>query len=201
MLTGNDLPALPKTVAALHFGSFSLAGEPCGSAFEALMQREQNDRVISLDINVRPTLIRNRDGYLARIDRLIAMSDIVKLSTEDLDWLQPGAIFANVARKWLAMGARVIVLTKAAAGAEALSTHAFASVPGVAVTVADTVGAGDTFMAAILARLDSRHLLAKRAVARLDESALTDLLAFAAKAAAITVSRPGADPPWLRELA
>jgi fructokinase len=201
MLTGNDLPALPKTVAALHFGSFSLAEEPCGSAFEALMQREQNDRVISLDINVRPTLIRNRDGYLARIDRLIAMSDIVKLSTEDLDWLQPGAIFANVARRWLAMGARVIVLTKAAAGAEALSTHAFASVPGVAVKVADTVGAGDTFMAAILARLDSRHLLAKRAVARLDESALTDLLSFAAKAAAITVSRPGADPPWLRELA
>jgi fructokinase len=69
------------------------------------------------------------------------------------------------------------------------------------VKVADTVGAGDTFMAAILARLDSRRLLAKRAVARLDEGALTDLLSFAAKAAAITVSRPGADPPWLRELA
>jgi fructokinase len=165
------------------------------------MQREQNDRVISLDINVRPTLIRNRDGYLARIDRLIAMSDIVKLSAEDLDWLAPGAIFANVARKWLDMGARLIVLTRGDAGAEAMSTHGFAAVPGVAVKVADTVGAGDTFMAAILARLDSRRLLAKRAVARLDESAVTDLLTFATKAAAITVSRPGADPPWLRELA
>jgi fructokinase len=201
MITDSDLPAFPKTVAALHFGSFSLAEEPCGSAFEALMQREQNDRVISLDINVRPTLIRNRDGYLARIDRLIAMSDIVKLSTEDLDWLEPGAIFANVARKWLVMGAKLVVLTKADAGAEAMAIRAFAAVPGVTVAVADTVGAGDTFMAAILARLDNRRLLTKRAVARLDEDALTDLLAFATRAAAITVSRPGADPPWQHELA
>ena len=87
MLTEIDLPALPQAVTALHFGSFSLAEEPCGSAFEALMQREHRDRVISLDVNVRPTLIKNRDGYLARIDRLAAMSDIVKLSEEDLAWL------------------------------------------------------------------------------------------------------------------
>jgi fructokinase len=129
------------------------------------------------------------------------MSDIVKLSTEDLDWLEPGAIFANVARKWLVMGAKLVVLTKADAGAEAMAIRAFAAVPGVTVAVADTVGAGDTFMAAILARLDNRRLLTKRAVARLDEDALTDLLAFATRAAAITVSRPGADPPWQSELA
>jgi fructokinase len=99
------------------------------------------------------------------------------------------------------MGAKLVVLTKADAGAEAMAIRAFAAVPGVTVAVADTVGAGDTFMAAILARLDNRRLLTKRAVARLDEDALTDLLAFATRAAAITVSRPGADPPWQSELA
>jgi fructokinase len=201
MLTENDVPALPKTVTALHFGSFSLAEEPCGSALEALMRREFFDRVISLDINVRPTLIRNRDGYLARIDRLVAMTDIVKLSEEDIDWLEPGTDFSDLARRWLERGAKLVALTKGADGAVALSRAAKVEVPGVPVKVADTVGAGDTFTAGMLARLDARGLLTKGAVASLDQRAIADALGFAAKAAAITVSRPGADPPWLRELA
>jgi len=201
MLTENDLPALPKTVTALHFGSFSLAEEPCGSALEALMRREFFDRVISLDINVRPTLIRNRDGYLARIDRLVAMADIVKLSEEDIDWLEPGTDFADLARRWLEHGAKLVALTKGADGAVALSRTAKVEVPGVPVKVADTVGAGDTFTAGMLARLDARGLLTKAAVAGLDQRAIGDALGFAARAAAITVSRPGADPPRLRELA
>lgn len=201
MLTDNDLPAFPKEVVALHFGSFSLAEEPCGSAFETLMRREQRDRVISLDINVRPTLIRNRDGYLARIERLVAMSDVVKLSEEDLAWLAPGGDFADLARGWLAKGARIVVLTRGAAGALALSKGGRTEVPGIAVEVADTIGAGDTFTAATLARLDQLGLLAKPAIARLTSRQIGDVLAYAAKAAAITVSRPGADPPWLRELA
>jgi fructokinase len=201
MLTDNDLPPMPKTVTALHFGSFSLAEEPCGSAFEALMQGAQNDRVISLDINVRPTLIRNRDGYLARIDRLIAMTDIVKLSEEDLEWLEPGAVFADKAEAWLAMGAKLVVLTRGALGAEAMSADISVEIPAAAVTVVDTVGAGDTFMAGILAHLDAAGLLDKRAVSRLTRGQITDLLTFAADAAAITVSRPGADPPWRHELA
>jgi fructokinase len=201
MLTDNDLPAFPKTVTALHFGSFSLAEEPCGSAFEALMQREQRDRVISLDVNVRPTLIRNRDGYLARIGRLVEMADIVKLSADDLDWLAPGGGFDGLARSWLADGARLVVLTRGADGAMAISQHGSFAAPGVKVTVADTIGAGDTFTAGMLARLSQRGLLAKPAVAALTRDQIADVLAFAARAAAITVSRPGADPPWLRELA
>ena len=201
MLTENDLPALPKTVTALHFGSFSLAEEPCGSALEALVRREFFDRVISLDINVRPTLIRNRDGYLARIDRLVAMTDIVKLSEEDLAWLEPGGTFDDLAARWLKLGARLVVLTKGAAGADAVSKAGAVTVPGVDVKVADTVGAGDTFTAGMLARLDKRGLLTKAAVAGLEKGQIADMLGFAAKAAAVTVSRPGADPPWLRELA
>ncbi len=96
MLTDADLPALPATVTALHFGSFSLAAEPCGSAFEALMRREQRERVISLDLNIRPTLIANRDGYLARLDRMIEMADIVRASDEDLAYSTP----ARRRRRW-----------------------------------------------------------------------------------------------------
>jgi fructokinase len=150
---------------------------------------------------VRPTLIRNHDGYLARIDRLAAMADIIKLSEEDLEWLQPDGRFEDSAHRWLKVGADVVVLTRGANGAQAIGAKATAEVPGVPVKVADTVGAGDTFSAAMLTRLAQRELLTKRAVSRLSTDDLTDLLSFAARAAAITVSRPGADPPWLRELA
>lgn len=200
MLTDNDLPALPVAVAALHFGSFSLAEEPCGSAYETLMRNESPLRVISLDPNIRPTLIRNRDGYLARIDRLTEMSDIVKISEDDLAWLAPGASFDDIAAAWLKRGAKVAILTRGAEGARALTRSHAVAVPGVRVTVADTIGAGDTFSAGVLARLRAEGLLAKDAVARLSERQLADALGFAARAAAVTASRPGADPPWLREL-
>jgi fructokinase len=201
MLTEADLPALPKTVTTLHFGSFSLAEEPCGSAFEGLMRREQHDRVISLDINVRPTLIKNRDGYLARIDRLAAIADLVKLSEEDLQWLAPGSPFEPFAARLQKLGAKVIVLTRGAGGAVALSGKHAVEVRGVPVKVADTVGAGDTFTAGMLAWLSEREKLTKHAVARMSVEDVTGMLAFAARAAAVTVSRPGANPPWLRELA
>jgi fructokinase len=201
MLSETELPALPKEVTALHFGSFSLAEEPCGSALETLMRREQRDRVISLDPNIRPSLIKNRDGYLARINRMAAMSDIVRLSEDDLAWLAPGGSFEATARRWLAHGAKLVVLTRAAAGAQALSKTVSVAVPGLTVDVVDPVGAGDAFTAALLARLDQLGLLTKAGVAGLTSHALADVLGFAVRAAAITVSRAGADPPWLSELA
>ncbi len=200
MLTEQDVPALPKIVTALHFGSFSLAEEPCGSALEFLMQREFADRVISLDINVRATLIKNREGYLARLDRLIAMSDVVKLSEEDLAWLEPASSFEDLAARYLTLGASVVMLTQGANGATALSRKAKSSVPGIAVKVADTVGAGDTFTAGMLSRLAQKDCLTKRRISELNAAELSDVLTFATKAAAVTVSRPGANPPWLNEL-
>jgi fructokinase len=200
MLTENDLPALPVEITALHFGSLSLAEEPCGSAYEALMQRESRDRVISLDPNVRPSLIRNRDGYIARIGRLVEMADIVKLSVDDLDWLAPDALPRDFAAAWLQRGAKLVILTRGAEGAMAMTGSHAVSVPAVPVKVADTIGAGDTFSAGVLARLDALKLLDKAKIGSLSKAQLTDVLSFAAKAAAITASRPGADSPWLREI-
>ncbi len=200
MLTEADLPAFPKTVTALHFGSISLISEPGGSTLEALMQREQNDRVISLDPNIRPSLVRNRDGYLARLDRLVAMADIARLSAEDLDWIAPGTDFEALGRRWLERGAGVVILTRGADGATAITAKHAVSVPGIAAKLVDTVGAGDTFTAGFLARLDALGLLTKHAIAKLDREQLTDVLTFATKAAAVTVSRAGANPPWLNEI-
>ena len=201
MLTEIDLPAFPVELTALHFGSFSLAAEPCGSAYETLARRERQRRVISLDPNIRPTLIKNRDAHIARLERLVGHTDIVKLSDDDLAWLAPGANFDAFADGWLARGARLVVMTRGATGASARTRRVSVSVPAVEVTVVDTIGAGDTFAAGLMARLDEKGLLTKADVAGLSEGQVGDLLAFAAKAASITCSRPGADPPWRRELA
>jgi fructokinase len=201
MLTENDLTPMPKTVSALNFGSFSLAEEPCGTAFETLMRREHRERVISLDINVRPTLIRNREGYVARLDRLAELTDIIKLSDEDLAWLTPGGSFEALAAHYQTLGTKVVVLTRGGEGSAAIAGDLRTEVPAVPVKVADTIGAGDTFTAGMLVWLAQQEKLTKSGVTSLALDDLTAMLSFAAKAAAITVSRPGADPPWLKELA
>jgi fructokinase len=200
MLTEIDLPAFPTNVTALHFGSLSLAEEPCGSAFEALMQREQRDRVISLDPNVRPAMIKNRDGYLARIDRMIEMTDVVRLSLNDLAYLAPGADFAAVASGWLGRGVKLVVLTRGGEGVEARTRGAAARVAVPAVRVVDTVGAGDAFTGALLAHWHATRRLTKDGIAGLGKKELEAALAFAVKVAAVSVTRAGADPPWLREV-
>jgi fructokinase len=201
MLSAAHLPRLPASIKALHFGSFSLASEPCGSAYEALMTRESGHGVIALDPNIRPTLIGDRAAYMARLGRCVALADIVKLSEDDLAWLAPGTSFEALAADWLARGAKLIVLTRGASGASAISANASASVQARPVTVADTVGAGDTVSAALLANFAERGLLTKAKIAALTRDELTAALDFATRAAAIAVSRPGADPPWRRELA
>jgi len=156
--------------------------------------------VTSLDPNIRPSLIRSRDGYLARLDRLVEMADVVKLSDDDLAWLAPEGGFEDFAAGWLKKGAKVVILTRGGDGAIAVTKTLLVSVPAVDVTVADTIGAGDTFSAAFLARLEADRFLDKQAIADLNEEQLRDLLGYAARAAAITSSRPGADPPWRKEM-
>ena len=196
-----DLPVLPKSVIALHFGSISLIPEPCGGSYEALLKRAAKTRVISIDPNIRASLIKDRKAHLARLTRLMGLADIVKISDEDVLWMTGKKDFKAAAKKWLAAGAKIIAITRGGEGVEVFSKAHHVSLEAPRVTVADTVGAGDTFTAGFLAQLRGSGLLNKKALAAASEAQLAAAATYAMKAAAVTVSRPGADPPWLREMA
>lgn len=200
MLTQSDLPILGEQVKALHFSCISLIPEPCGSTYEALMRREHEHRVTMLDPNIRAGFIADRPRHLARMRRMIAMADIVKLSDEDLAWFGEAGSPDEIAMRWLESGPEVVVLTRGGHGAVGYSRQCRVEAPARPVDVADTVGAGDTFNAGLLAWLHEKELLNKPALAALTATDLEDALAFAVAAAAITVSRPGANPPWRHEL-
>ncbi|WLR96657.1 carbohydrate kinase family protein [Shinella sumterensis] len=200
MITEAELPALGDTCEALHFGAISLIPEPCGTTYEALLEREHEKRVISLDPNIRPGFIKDKDAHMARIRRMAAMADIVKFSDEDLAWFGLDGDEDALARYWLHHGARLVVVTRGADGAVGYTAEHKVTVPSERVSVVDTVGAGDTFDAGVLASLKMQNLLTKQQVAKLDEEQIAKALALGAKAAAVTVSRAGANPPWANEI-
>jgi fructokinase len=201
MLAPGDLPTLPDHVRALFLGGISLVGEPCGSAYEALMAREAGARVTMIDPNIRPGFIRDEGAYRARIARMIAMADLVKLSDEDLHWLEGTGDTAALARGLLARGPKAVFITEGASGARAITATDEVFLPARRVTVADTVGAGDTFNAGVLAALHAGGRLSKDGVAALTRADLEAALDLGIRAAAVTVSRPGANPPWAHEVA
>lgn len=200
MLTKRDLPVFDKKVDALHFGSISLIPEPCGATLETLLKREAKSRFISFDPNIRASMIQNRRSHLARLNRMIALADVVKASDEDVIWMTGKDDAKAAAKKWLKLGAKLVVITRGAKGVEAFTASHAMTRPAAKVKVADTVGAGDTFMAALLTALRAAKLLNKTKLAEIGEEQLDKALAFAVRAAAITCSRPGADPPWAKEM-
>ena len=200
MLSEADLPDFEGNVDALIFGAISLIPEPCGSAYEALMRREADRRVTMLDPNIRPAFIPDRDRHLARIGRMIAMADILKLSDEDVTWFGEAGETDDVISHWLDRGPKFIVVTQGSKGAVGYTKNHKVTVTPKPVTVVDTVGAGDTFNAGILASLHDQGLLSKERLAALTETEMNAALTLGAAAAAVTVSRAGANPPWRREL-
>ena len=201
MLTEADLPVLGDDVDAMLFGAISLIPEPCGSAYEALMKREHQRRVMMFDPNIRPGFIQDKQAHLGRMRRMLAMADIVKLSDEDLGWFGETGSHDEIAADWLGKGPKLVIITKGSKGATAYSAAHTVSVTPEKVTVVDTVGAGDTFNAGVLAALHEQQALTKNGIATLSESAIEAALSLGARAAAVTVSRAGANPPWRRELA
>lgn len=201
MLRLDDLPDLPETIGAAFFGGISLMVEPCGSAYEALMTREAPQRVVMLDPNVRTSFITDEPAYRARIARMLALADLVKVSDEDLRWLEGPGEIEVLAQGILARGPKAVFVTEGAKGATAVTVAGSVSVAASRVTVADTVGAGDTFNAGVLAALHRAGVLTKAGVAELSPEVLTEALRLGANAAAVTVSRPGANPPWAHEIA
>lgn len=201
MMVPDDMPALGDEVSALYFGGISLVAEPAADAYAALLARGRAGRVVMLDPNIRPGFITDAAAYRARLDAMIEQSDIVKVSDEDLDWIvgADGDIAAQAARL-RDKGARFVIVTRGSEGATVYGPDGEASVPAVRAQVVDTVGAGDTFNAGVLAYLSENGHLTATSIAQMGVNDFAPALHRGAQVAAVTVSRAGANPPWASEL-
>jgi fructokinase len=202
MLSEGDLPDLPEGVTAVFFGGISLAVEPCAEAYATLAARATADRLVMLDPNIRPGFIADEARFRDRMDRMLAAADVVKISDEDLEWLMGEGALADRAEKLLEMGPALILVTEGAEGVTAYGAGDPVRVPAKKVAVVDTVGAGDTFNAGFLAGLADAGAMTKDAVrAGLSPDVLETALTLGVQAAAVTVSRAGANPPRRDEMA
>lgn len=202
MLVPDDLPTLPTDVSALYFGGISLACEPGADAYAALLARESAGRAVMLDPNIRPSFIKDIAHYRKRLERMITLSDIVKVSDEDLNWILPDPLsLREKVQELQDMGPSVVILTRGSEGATGfLASGVEVHVPAIRAEIVDTVGAGDTFNAGFLAKLSELGELRMPNLRELSETALRDALTHGARVAAITVTRVGANPPWAEEL-
>jgi fructokinase len=190
--------ALAAGVTALHIGTLGLVAEPMATELERLAASLPPPVLLLLDPNCRPRAIPDAGAYLARIRRILTRTDIVKVSTEDLAFLVPGADVPEAASSLLGAGARVVVVTDGPALIRAVTGKAEVAVDVPPVEVVDTVGAGDAFGGALLAWWAERGL-AREDLA--DPVPLRAAVTAAARVASLTCSRAGAEPPWRHELA
>lgn len=195
------LPALPEG-ASLHvsLGAIGCAHEPTGRALAGLLERGAGGRLTSLDPNVRPLVFAQAGGvaaYARIMDRVVAATDLIKVSDEDLEQLHPEAGgWHAVASRWAASGPALVVVTRGPDGAVALTPDGREiGVPGERVEVVDTVGAGDAFTSGLLAWLDREGVADRATLAGLEDDALHSALTYARRVAAITCTRAGSDPP------
>lgn len=196
-----DLPRspLPEGASALHFGSVGALMPPGAGAVVALVHEASDAGLpISFDPNIRPALTPDATGAWSDVCRLAGLSDLVRLSEEDAEFLRPDDALTDVAAQFLDCGARAVVITSGDGPTLALSHRGEAAVPSLGAEVVDTVGAGDSFMAALVAAtLPQRH--APRDWHPSSDE-LAGYLTAAHQAAAVTVARAAADPPWRHEL-
>lgn len=202
MIVSSDLPTVPAAVNALYFGGISLACEPGADSYAFLAEQAGAERAVMLDPNIRPGFISDPERYRARLARMLRVADIVKVSDEDLNWIYPGSEgLIEKVEQLQSTGPSVVIVTRGGEGADAwLSNGQTVHVPVQKVTVVDTVGAGDTFNAGVMAALSEQGLLTKESLRRLSAKSLEQALQFGAVVAAITVSRAGANPPFRDEL-
>ena len=189
--------ALPERVGMFYLGTLGLVFEPMASTLEALVGAIGDDTLVALDPNCRPSMLGDPAAFRGRLARLLARTDVMKASADDLAWIDPGSDPITGARALLGHDRAVALVTLGADGALVVTAEAAVEVPSPKVEVVDTIGAGDAFMGAFLARWRARGL-GRSDLHRIDE--VEQATAFACRVAAYTCSRPGADPPHLRDL-
>ena len=199
------LEPLPIEARCLHTGSLATVLPPGKASVVDLVEREhKRGRVtVSYDPNVRPALLGDAARARPDIERLVALSDVVKVSDEDLRWLYPDRRDEDVAQAWLASGPALVVVTRGGAGVYAVSAGLELHRRAVPIDLVDTVGAGDSFTSGLLDGLHRADLVSgarRDALAAIDEATLGSVVDAAALIAAITCSRPGADPPTRAEV-
>jgi fructokinase len=198
-LTPAMVPAeLAPEIHALHIGTLGLVLEPMATTLTELALRECRRRLVMVDPNIRPALIGADGAYRERLDSLMGQSTIVKASDSDLAWLFPDLGPEEAARRILAQGSRLVVVTLGEDGAIGVGAGVRVQVDAPPVEVVDTIGAGDEFGAALLAWLQDHGALSVDL--SLDATELSSALGFACQAASLMCARAGADPPWLAEV-
>lgn len=198
-----DLENFPHTAAAIHVGSIAAVLEPGAQRAAEIIEERRDTATITYDPNIRPALMGEPDEVRPLVEGLVGQSDVVKASDEDLEWLYPELTPDDVASNWINLGAGIVVITKGGAGATASTANHRVDIDAPPVHVVDTVGAGDSFMGALLDGLADRGLLGavqRETLHNIGQDALTEIVGHAVSVAAITVSRAGANPPWLTEL-
>ncbi len=193
------LACVPAAARAFHFGSYAMVVEPVASTQRALVEREHTRSLVAYDPNIRLNVEPDLQRWHAALQWMLPRTHLLKLSAEDLDLLFPGASPDALAHEWLAQGVACVVVTQGSGGASVWRAGEHWHVAPVPVQLVDTVGAGDTFQAALLAGLAERGVHSGEMLRRMPGSALRQTLEFAARAAAITCSRRGV--PRRNELA
>ncbi|WP_164661167.1 carbohydrate kinase [Tropicibacter sp. Alg240-R139] len=202
MIATDDLPGNVGDVSALYFGGISLACDPGAETYMQFAQMHAGNCVVMVDPNIRPSFVTDEPNFRNRIERMLKLADIVKVSDEDLNWIIPttDALETKVAQL-CSLGPSVVILTRGSSGAQAwLPDGQSVFVASRKVNVVDTVGAGDTFNAGVLAGLSEAGVLTKSAMQTVSVRVIERAIEFGAQVAAINVSRAGANPPWRDEL-
>jgi fructokinase len=192
-----DPVVLPEGTPVVHVGSIATVLQPGASVIAEVAANRPEGTLLTVDPNVRPTITGDRDEVIAAVEPLMAAADVVKMSDEDAAWLYPGDSVDAVLDRVLRLGATIAAVTLGGDGCVIAGADVRMTVTAPRVDVADTIGAGDSFMAGLVhAVLQDRSVLETP-----DQDALERLASFAISCAAITVSRPGANPPTLAEVA
>ncbi len=200
LLRTEHLAAIPAEARAFHFGSYTMVVPPVAATQRALVEREQGRSLIAYDPNIRTNVEPDLAVWRDTLQWMLPRTDLLKISDEDLALLYPGRAIDEFAGAALAAGTPLVVVTRGGAGAVGFTAQGEAALPPVVVAVVDTVGAGDTFQAALLTWLAETGQLSPAAVRQIGPDTLRAGLGFAARAAAITCGRRGADLPRRAEL-